>query len=633
MVGRFSVDDLLTLNVVSDAQVSPGGDRVLYCVSENGTEKGHRSPASRVWVQGKANSAPEQVTFGPYSDRQPRWSPDGTRVSFLSDRQKRGTSQLYLLTDTPRDSCKLSSLPSGVSSHAWSPAGDRLALVSRDYIPEQESDVRLYGADRRFDRLYLCDIDSGAISPIGHGDLHIWEYCWSPDGSSIAAIASDEPFEWGWYSATLVHIDVDSGDVRTLYEPDRQIARPVWSPNGETIALITCRWSDPGMTGGDVLLVNVENGTVENITDGERRSHFTVHWLVDSNGLVSVALERAMAQICRVDAVSGSTPLWTADAMLADYGGMFNAASGRIALTLSQLDTPAEVWTGVVAPEKDELDLQRHTYSNESVDLAAVTASWLSWQSTDGLAIEGLLIRPEAAPDDQALPMVTLVHGGPTAAANAGFPLAGSAAWTRFLLEHGISVFMPNYRGSNGYGVEFAEANVGDLGGLDLQDILTGVDACVTRGLADESRLGIGGWSYGGYITAWAVTQTDRFAAAVAGAAITNWYSFHGGTNIPGFDGQFIGADPDELDSPYAWRSPLFACKHVKTPTLFVHGEQDPCCPVGQSYEMVRALRRRGVQAECAVYPREPHGFLEREHRRDMIERSVGWFRTHLGVS
>jgi dipeptidyl aminopeptidase/acylaminoacyl peptidase len=181
--------------------------------------------------------------------------------------------------------------------------------------------------------------------------------------------------------------------------------------------------------------------------------------------------------------------------------------------------------------------------------------------------------------------------------------------------------------------VKFAEANLNDLGGGDLQDILAGIDVCIDRGLADPDRLGIGGWSYGGYMTAWAITQTDRFAAAVAGASITNWYSFHGGTNIPGFASQYVDGPSDELDSSYARTSPLFFSKNTQTPTLFVHGENDDCCPVGQAYEMTRALRMRDVTVECAVYPREGHGLVEREHRRDLGERAVGWFARYLGVS
>lgn len=628
----LTIDDLLNLNVVGDAQIAPGGQRVIYTIAENGAEKGQRSPESRIWMHRLDASTPEQLTFGPGSDRQPRWSPDGRSLTFLSDRSQRGRAQIYLLDETPRDARKLTDLPAGVSSHAWSPDGGCIALTATDHIPDQDNDVRLFDSDRRFRRLYRCDVSTGETTPINHGDLQVWEYCWSPDGTELAAIVSDEPFEWGWYSARLVLIDVSTGDRRDLYQPARQIARPAWSPDGSHIALITCRWSDPGMTGGDVVVVGVDDGTVRNLTEGEPRSHFTVHWQGDSRSLISVGLERARAQVCRIDLNHGTVGLWSDELALTDYVGTFDANSGCLAMTVSGIDAPPEVWTGIASSGVSSLQVSQLTTSNQPVDTPAIVGQWLSWRSADGATIEGLYISRADAPSGEAPPMVTLVHGGPTAAASPAFPLAGAAAWTPFLLQRGVAVFMPNYRGSNGYGVGFAEANVSDLGGLDLQDVLTGIDECVRLGLADDSRLGIGGWSYGGYLTAWAITQTTRFSGAVAGASITNWYSFHGGTNIPGFDRQFIGTSPDELDSPYAWTSPLFASKNVRTPTLFVHGENDPCCPVGQAYEMTRALRRLGVQSECAVYPREGHGFIEKAHRRDMIERSVGWFLTSLEV-
>lgn len=631
-VSGLTIDDLLNLNVVGDAQVAPDGQRVTYAIAENGAEKGHRSPESWIWMHRLDGSTSEQLTFGPGSDRQPRWSSDGRSLTFLSDRETRGQSQVYLLDETPRDARKLTDLPAGVSSHAWSPGGGCIALTATDHFTAQDNDVRLFDSDRWFRRLYCCDVSTGETTPINHGDLHVWEYCWSPDGTELAAIVSDEPFEWGWYSARLVVIDVSTGERRDLYQSDRQIARPAWSPDGSHIALITCRWSDPGMTGGDVIVVRVDDGQAQNLTEDEPRSHFTVHWQGDSRSLISVGLERACARICRIDLDGGTSALWGDDLALTDYGGTFDANSGRLAMTLSGIDAPPEVWTGIASGGASSLQMSQLTTSNQPVDTPPAVGQWLSWRSVDGATIEGLYISPADSPPGGTPPMVTLVHGGPTAAASPAFPLAGAAGWTPFLLQHGVSVFMPNYRGSNGYGVRFAEANVGDLGGLDLQDVLTGIDECGRLGLADVSRLGIGGWSYGGYLTAWAVTQTSRFAGAVAGASITNWFSFHGGTNITGFDGQFIGASPDELDSPYAWVSPLFASQNVRTPTLFVHGENDPCCPVGQAYEMTRALRRRGVAAECAIYPREGHGFIEKAHRRDMVERSVGWFRSCLGI-
>jgi dipeptidyl aminopeptidase/acylaminoacyl peptidase len=621
-----TIDQLLAMDVVSDANIAPGGASVVYTISPNGSAKGERALETRVWLRMLDEAESSQLTFGPNTDNDPRWAPDAAAISFLSDREQKGKSQIYLLDGSFREARKLTDSPGGVAEHIWSPNGDVIAFSASDFVSEHANDVKLYDADRRYRRLYLYDVKSGTSKPVNHRDLHVWEFCWSPDGSRIAAIVSDEPFEWGWYDAKLVLIDAHSGEVESLNKPERQIARPAWSPDGSRIALITCRWSDPGMTGGDVITVRVSDGQVNSLTAGEPRSHFTVHWSSDSSRLVTVGLEQAHAQVCDVDPTSGSSPRWTDAKAITDYGGSYDPVSDIIALTLSDPSTPPDVWTVTTSAA-------RITASNSDDSHSNLAWNWMEWESTDGRTIHGLYYPPAEPDGDSPAPLVTLVHGGPTAAASAAFPLGGPSAWIPLLVKSGVGVFVPNFRGSNGYGVEFAEANLGDLGGMDLQDVLSGVDSLVLDGKADPARLGIGGWSYGGYLTAWAITQTNRFAAAVAGAPITNWYSFHGGSNIPGFDAQFLGTDPDELDGPYAWTSPIFFSKHVSTPTLFIHGEQDPCCPPGQSFEMVRALKRRGVTAECAVYPREGHGFIEKEHRRDMVERSFGWFKKYLDMT
>ena len=628
-----TLDALLDMSVPGGPSVAPGGERIAYQVARASKGKDEESPESRIWMVEIDRGESWQVTFGPGNDRHPCWSPRGDRLAYLSDREKRGKLQLYVLHDSPGEALKLTELPASVSNPQWAPDGKHLALLSTDHAEESDNDVKLFDADRRFQRLYLVDADTGECSAIDHGDLQIWEYCWSPDGSSFAAIVSDESALWAWYHARLVRIDVSSGSVTTLCEPERQVARPAWSPDGNQIAMITSFWSDPEMTGGDVLLVNVANGSTRQLGSGQTRSHLTCHWLPDGSGLLTMAWERARAHVSLLDLDGNCRPLWTEDLAVDEYGASFDPVSGTVASVISGPNQPSEIWAGTLTGDDDTLTLRPVTSSNEQASFPNITSGWLTWESSDGLQIEGLYLAPTEGAGSSAPAMVTFVRGGPTAATSPQFPSRGPLAWIPILLQHGVAVFMPNYRGSNGYGLEFAETNMGDLGGMDLQDILTGVDACVARGLADPDRLGIGGWSYGGYLTAWAITQTTRFRAAVAGASITNWYSFHGGTDRPGFDSQFIGAPPDELDGPYAWRSPLFRSKSVRTPTLFIHGELDECCPVGQAYEMTRALRRHGVPVECAVYPPEGHRFAEREHLRDMTNRATGWFATYLDNS
>ena len=243
--------------------------------------------------------------------------------------------------------------------------------------------------------------------------------------------------------------------------------------------------------------------------------------------------------------------------------------------------------------------------------------------------MQGLLIRPPDSAPRERCPMVVVVHGGPTSVHSHQF-YAGRG-WYQLIAAQGLVVFLPNPRGSTGWGLEFAESNIGDMGGKDWEDIRLGIAHCVERGIADQDRLGIAGWSYGGFMTAWAVTQTDMFKAALMGAGISDWRSFHAKTSLSEWDVMYYGdADPWEADGPFQRFSPINYVKRVRTPTLIVHGEEDLDVPVEQGYMFHRALRDLGVETQLVVYPREPHGFQEKNHQLDLGRRISEWFARYL---
>jgi dipeptidyl aminopeptidase/acylaminoacyl peptidase len=529
-----------------------------------------------------------------------------------------------------REALPLTDFPQGVREYQWSPDGSMIAAVVTDRNAERESDSWVFDQQGRYGRLYLIDPASGKQRPVCHGDLHIWEFTWSPDGSAIAAIVTDEPFDWAWYDARLARIDLATGEVTDLYKPDgSQIARPAWSPDGEHIVMATCRWSDPGMSGGDLLLVELETETTTHLAASRSASHYEAHWTPDGRHMLTATMERNRAAICLVGLGGVSETLWSSEQTFTGHAMSISTSRERFAAALSSMTEPADIWVGR-AREPSDIDWERLTDTNPSLaEIELPKHRTVRWRASARLAIEGIYVAPIGAVDGPP-PMITLVHGGPTGAWSYNFPVTGSGSWIHLLAAKGFAVFLPNPRGSNGYGADFAESNIPDLGGGDWQDIEAGINFCVEQKLADPDRLGIGGWSYGGYMSAWAVTRTQRFKAAVAGATITNWYSFHGTTSIPGFAEQYFGVDPQELATPYAWRSPLFSCDQVRTPTLLLHGERDPVCPVGQAFEFARGLKRRGVTHQCVIYPREGHGFAEAANRRDMTQRALAWFEEHV---
>lgn len=634
MAEFLTIDELLTAHSVSDAQLHPAGRLIAYTVTDATVTVEDRQGSSAIWLVDEGDQARSLTAPGTYAHH-PRWSPSGAGLAFIGKRAGEELAQLHLLDAGWGEARALTSCPGGVSGFAWSPDGNAIAVLVDDPPPDDEEERKQRGQDwleferqDRFTRLWRYDVAGARLEPVPHGDLHVHELSWSPDGAQIVAIVAARPYGWAWYSAWLVVIDMASSVVRELYRPEKQIARPSWSPDGASIALISCTFSDPGMTGGEVLLIHPVSGAFCILTKGHPRSYLAVEWDADGSAFLSPAYDNGQAAIYRVGLDSTAEQLWRApvalqafmaDALTRDRTGT------RLAVVRHDPDNPGDVWSGEL--HDGAINWRRRTDQNPGFGgRAVVEVQELRWPSEDGLTIQGLFLRPAQAPRDTPLPTITVIHGGPTSLTPWGFADARGMGWAHLLAARGFACFMPNYRGSMGFGNAFAEANVGDLGGGDLDDVLTGVDYCVAQGLSDPDRLGVMGWSYGGYLTPWAVTQTQRFKAAISGASITNWTSQHGGTAIPAFDVTFIGADPFNADGFYTFRSPVYNIHKVRTPVLFLHGGEDPVCPVGQAYEMCRALREQGVEAEAVVYPREGHSIREREHLRDMLGRIVTWF-------
>ena len=629
----LTIDELLNAHSVSDAQLHPERDLVAYTVASATVTVEDRQGVSRIWLVDEDNRA-RPLTAPDMHAHSPRWSPDGSRLAFIGKRGEQEHAQLHLLEADWGEARAVTDCDGAIEGLAWSPTGDAIALLVSDPVPEGDAERKESGRDwteferdARYTRLWRYDVAADRLTPIQHGDVQVYEISWSPSGDQLAVVVAARPEVGAWYTARLVLIDALSGNLHELYRPARQIARPSWSPDGAHIALITCTFSDPGMTGGDVLLIDVESGTVRNVTEGHPRSYLQVVWDADGKGFLSPAIDGGQAALMHVAVHGAAEQLWRAPAALQAFRAHAltrDRAGSRVAVVRHDPDMPGDVWTGEL---DNGLRWRKRTDQNPGFGgRSVVEVLELHWPAEDGLTIQGLFLRPAGAARETPLPTIVIIHGGPTSLTPWGFADARGMGWAHLLASRGFSCFMPNYRGSMGFGNAFAEANIGDLGGGDLRDVLTGIDYCVAQGLSDPERLGVMGWSYGGYLTPWAVTQTQRFKAAISGASITNWTSQHGGSSIPGFDTIFIKSDPFNADGFYTFRSPVYNIHKVTTPVLFLHGADDPVCPVGQAFEMCRALREQGVDSEAVIYPREGHSMREREHLRDMLGRIVAWF-------
>jgi dipeptidyl aminopeptidase/acylaminoacyl peptidase len=600
---------------------------------------------------------PWQFTAGTSVDSQARWSPSGLEVAFLSDRphylpesaHPAGT-QVYVQRRAGGEARRISAVGGEIQHISWSGDGSRVLIRMTDPEPDADRARRATRGDAfeveelpRFDRLWSLDPAAGSVEPLSPPGLQVWEYGIAPNGAAAALIASDLPYEASWYRArlvlaTLAGTSSAGGQVRTLYATRRQLTMPLFSPASAVVAVLECTWSDRGQFGGDLVIVDVDDGTARNLTGGRPLSVSWAEWEPDGRSLLACGYERGEIAVWRISLDGDMHTLWHADGTFQPrFQPRFSRSGSVLAVLRHDGANPVDLWTARIGEEQLEALHQVTQIHPQIAEWDLPTCSPITWQAADDRAISGFLVRPPESAVMQSeapLPLLVLVHGGP-----AGLHTSAMTwhEWVGLAAAHGIAVFMPNPRGSLGWGTAFTEANLGDMGGADFVDIMAGVDYLVAEGIADPDRLAIGGWSYGGFMSAWAVSQTGRFKAAVMGAGLSDWRSFHGVSRLHSWDALFYGrdgkdADPYDLDGPYTRFSAITFVDHVHTPTLILHGECDLDVPIGQGLQFYRALRDRGIPVSMTVYPRAGHGPSERAQMRDVALRFIEWVCRYLGV-
>jgi dipeptidyl aminopeptidase/acylaminoacyl peptidase len=636
----FKPGTMLTLRTPLDAQISPDGRSVAFLVNEYASER--PKPRPRLWLAPVEGGEARPVALATGEDRGedacPRWSPDSKSIAFLSTRdQPHGEKkQLYIATlgnnGEPGEAHKVCNLPNGAESLAWSPDGRRIAFVALEG-GEPGIDPIVLGSQPvgRHRRLWAVRPESDTPEPVTPPDVTIWEYAWSPQSDRLAVFFSAGPDETHYYLGQPGVVPAGGGAVRQLATLTRQAAALIWSPDGTRIGYISGEWSDRGIVGGDVYVITAEDGKPQNLTPGVHISPSWLRWLPDGATLLYAAWDGVTHQIGLLDEATGKMTPLQRDFVVGDFAWPRMSASAdatRIAVTHSVSgEHHFDVFAGDL--EGDHLTWRRLTRLNPIAEETIVTSPTerITYTGADGWEIQALFSAPTVPSEKGRPPLALLVHGGPSS--------AWIDSWTggylvQLLASAGYAVLRPNPRGSMGRGVAFADAVLGDMGGKDFEDLLAGVDEVARRGLADGERVAILGWSYGGFMVAWAVSQTTRFKAAMMGAGVSDYHSFHAQTNIPDWDMRFLTADPLENPEAYRARSAITFAKNVTTPTLILHGEKDLCVPVNQAYAFHAALRERNTPVELAVYPREGHGFQEREHVQDMEERILRWLKTYL---
>jgi dipeptidyl aminopeptidase/acylaminoacyl peptidase len=626
---RYTPEMAVDLRVPGDLRLSPDGRWLAFRVEPIGHRDKERT--STLYVTPTDGSIlPRPLTGSDANHTLPVWSPDGGAIAFLADRAKRGTAQLYVVASSGGEATRLTDLAGGVGNIAWSPDGTALFYTARRRSlagePDPDSDIKV--ASERWHPQAIARVPAlgGAPHVIGPAEGHVWTFAVSDDGRQVAALVSDTDDLAGlWDNVRLEVFPVSGGPSREVLRLSSFPTRPAWSPDGRFIALVGSRLPDVDPT--HVYVVDVASGDVTTLDE----RGMTPTWVAfDGDALLVLSVDKQVTRIDRTD-VRGSE--WERvelgaelDACWIESDPRIDARAGLLALSCATPQRPADLY--VAAPGSEPVRLTMLNPQLEEVRLAEM--EWISWESVGGETIHGWLLLPPDASSGARLPLIAAIHGGPSWQWGNWFHGTWHD-WGQLLAAAGYAVFMPNPRGSTGRGGAFTGANRFDFGGGDFEDILSGIDRLIARGVADSERLGICGWSYGGFMVAWAVTHSTRFKAAVAGAAPTNWVSKIGTTDIRPFNEWNIGevnAEPDRV-----WeRSPIRYVANVTTPTLLVHGEADQRVPVTQATEFYLALKAKGIDTDLVSYPRQGHAFHERAHQLDLLQRLIGWFERYIGT-
>jgi dipeptidyl aminopeptidase/acylaminoacyl peptidase len=586
------------------------------------------------------------------------WSPDAKALAFFSDcaRPEKQTD-LYLSRLDGRPARRLTALNGDVEAPAFSPDGSRVAFLyvrgatrSAGALAAMKPPAGVIGEEGvEIQRVALARVDSAkpeAAEEVTPANLHVYEYDWRPDAKALAYVAADPPGENNWWVAKL-YTQALGGQSEVVLAPSEvagplhglQIAVPRWSPDGKAIAFIGGLMSDQGATGGDVWIVPAKGGAPRDLMAGRPTSPAWIEWEGNERLFVS-ELAGGNAQLIRLQidenhanpgrAVDISGPLFSIAESVGDGRAELSLSAtanhSLFVFRASSFDRPMEIYAarGDAKAASGVEAVTQLTHTNEAVASIWGSSVSLTWKS-DQFRLQGWLMLPKNYDPGRKYPLIVDVHGGPAWAWAPAWGSGGGFSAAVFS-SLGYFVLQPNPRGSFGHGEAFTQANRQDFGYGDLRDILAGVDAVEAQYSVDHGRVGIAGWSYGGFMSMFAVTQTRRFRAAVAGAGISDWLSYYGENSIDQWMTPYFGASVYDDPAVYAKSSAINFIKRAATPTLLVVGDRDGECPAPQSYEFWHALRSLQVPTQLVVYPDEGHGFVDPDDRRDVLERAVDWF-------
>ena len=630
----------IQLKKISDLNISDKSNKISFVVREALIEGEKSEYLSQIWVANTDGSDLVQFTYDKKSNTHPRFSPDGKYLAFISKRSEK--PQIWIMNIAGGGPWQFTHEKQGAGAFHWSPNSKTIAFLMKDPETDEEEknkkekrDVILVDKNFKYGHIYTKKFnlksDTSKAERITNGNYDITNFDWNPNGKNIAFSHRPEPtFNSGFVSGDISMVNLSNKKVKSLVTWEGVDSSPSFSPDGKLIAFTSNGGNREVIGLNDIFVIKTNGGKPRKLSETPNRGRVgIINWSTDSRHVYIRDLDRTQSQLYKIGVQDKSI-----DALFDAEGFVSSIAISndetKIIYVKQTVDKPSEVFSGLLR----QIKTKRITDFNISLDLPAVTKTEiLQWESKDGLEIEGLLTYPANYNKRKKYPLALIIHGGPAGAFNQAFTGNPGIYVVQYFTSKGYAVLRPNPRGSTGYGKDFRYANFKDWGFGDYEDIMSGVDKVIEMGVADQKRLAVMGWSYGGYMTSFVVTRTDRFKAASMGAGLPNLISMTSTTDISNYLVAHMGDEFWNDYKTYEKHSAIYRIKNVVTPTQILHGENDLRVPFTQGQEFYGALKRKGVSTEMVVYPRTPHGPREPKLLMDVSPRILTWLDKYINRS
>ena len=636
----ITAKDIINLEYVSQPVINIGGTRIAYVKTVPPSKDSKRRSSYReIWVTDIDGTNQRKFTSSPNNSWSPQWTPNGN-LSFLSTRKAyHKSTQVYTIPTDGGEAIPLTDHSGGIGSYKWSPNGRWIAFTSRDResiesqtMKKNGLDMIVMGENQLYNRLWIYDVESKTYETIFRQDLNVSLFEWSPDSKFIIFQAAEKVnTDLEYLESSIYLVKAPSGNPRKITETPGKLSSMSISPNNDQLAFLgATSYNDP--LAQSIFVLNIKNGKSKLVTPDFKESFVDVEWIDDQTviGLSQRGTKTVLSTIFLTEnlpeEVFNQNDILAPKQIISSFS--FHKYTKQLVIIANSNQHPNELYVGLYNSKK----MKRITFSNSSLtDIQLSKQETISWKARDGKTIEGVLTYPLVYRDGKRYPLILQIHGGPEGVSLDGWNTRATYP-VQLLAANGYFVLEPNYRGSAGRGVAYSKLDHDDLGGEEFNDVLKGIDHLIKKGFVDKNQVGTGGWSYGGYFSALAATKySNRFKASMVGAGLTNMISFMGTTDIPyemsvvhwnqwWFDNQELHWD----------RSPLSHINKAGTPTLVIHGLRDERVHPEQGMQLWQALKIKNVDTELVLYPREPHGIIERPHQLDYMERLINWYKKYV---